>query len=178
MCQGHPNAAGAFIDEEDFELFKRDIEECLMYYDFSINIEADIELAPNQIIIKGPRATLGKELSIETYGSIILYKVLLHQRIVAIKTLIKTDNPKLINNSYKVTLTCLNKEEFIIIEVIVLIILLGDEYKKVLIKLYLANNSHKIKKTAIINILKKLIINLFFLILFKNNLCSSLYMYI
>lgn len=49
LCQGHPNAAGAFIDEEDFELFKRDIEECLKYYEFSIKIEADIELAPEQI---------------------------------------------------------------------------------------------------------------------------------
>ena len=49
LCQGHPNAAGAFIDEEDFELFRRDIEECLRYYEFSIKIEADIELAPSQI---------------------------------------------------------------------------------------------------------------------------------
>lgn len=49
LCQGHPNAAGAFIDEEDFEAFKQDIEECLRYYEFSINIEADIELLPSQI---------------------------------------------------------------------------------------------------------------------------------
>lgn len=49
LCQGHPNAAGAFIDEEDFELFKRDIEECLRYYEFSIKVEADIELSPFQI---------------------------------------------------------------------------------------------------------------------------------
>jgi single-stranded-DNA-specific exonuclease len=49
LCQGHPNAAGAFIDKEDFELFKRDIEECLRYYEFSIKIEADIELFPTQI---------------------------------------------------------------------------------------------------------------------------------
>ena len=49
LCQGHPNAAGAFIDEEDFELFKRDIEDCLKYYEFSIQIEADIELSPEQI---------------------------------------------------------------------------------------------------------------------------------
>ena len=49
LCQGHPNAAGAFIDEEDFEAFKQDIEECLRYYEFSINIEADIELSPEQI---------------------------------------------------------------------------------------------------------------------------------
>lgn len=49
LCQGHPNAAGAFIDEEDFECFKRDIEECLKYDEFSIEIEADIELRPEQI---------------------------------------------------------------------------------------------------------------------------------
>ena len=49
LCQGHPNAAGAFIDEDDFEAFKQDIEECLRYYEFSINVEADIELAPSQI---------------------------------------------------------------------------------------------------------------------------------
>lgn len=49
LCQGHPNAAGAFIDEDDFELFKRDIEECLRYYEFSIKIEADVELSPSQI---------------------------------------------------------------------------------------------------------------------------------
>lgn len=49
LCQGHPNAAGAFIDEEDFELFKRDIEECLKYDEFSVKIEADIELRPEQI---------------------------------------------------------------------------------------------------------------------------------
>jgi single-stranded DNA-specific DHH superfamily exonuclease len=49
LCQGHPNAAGAFIDEDDFELFKRDIEECLRYYEFSIKVEADIELSPSQI---------------------------------------------------------------------------------------------------------------------------------
>lgn len=49
LCQGHPNAAGAFIDEVDFEPFKRDIEDCLKYDEFSINIEADIELEPSQI---------------------------------------------------------------------------------------------------------------------------------
>ena len=38
-----------FRDEEDFELFKRDIEDCLKYYEFSIQIEADIELLPSQI---------------------------------------------------------------------------------------------------------------------------------
>ena len=49
LCQGHPNAAGAFIDEDKFEQFKKVIEEELKDIEFSINIEADIELEPSQI---------------------------------------------------------------------------------------------------------------------------------
>ena len=49
LCQGHPNAAGAFIDKDKFEQFKDIIEEKLKDVEFSINIEADIELAPWQI---------------------------------------------------------------------------------------------------------------------------------
>lgn len=49
LCQGHPNAAGAFIDEDKFEKFKEIIEEELKDIEFSINIEADIELSPSQI---------------------------------------------------------------------------------------------------------------------------------
>lgn len=49
LCQGHPNAAGAFIDEDKFEQFKKVIEEELKDIEFSINIEADIELSPEQI---------------------------------------------------------------------------------------------------------------------------------
>ena len=49
LCQGHPNAAGAFIDEDKFEEFKEIIEEELKDIEFSINIEADIELEPSQI---------------------------------------------------------------------------------------------------------------------------------
>lgn len=49
LCQGHPNAAGAFIDEDKFEQFKEVIEEELKDIDFSIKIEADIELLPSQI---------------------------------------------------------------------------------------------------------------------------------
>ena len=48
-CQGHPNASGAFIKEEDFEQFKVVIEELLKDVEFSIKVEANIELAPNQI---------------------------------------------------------------------------------------------------------------------------------
>lgn len=49
LCQGHENAAGAFIDKDKFEQFKEVIEEELKDIEFSINIEADIELAPTQI---------------------------------------------------------------------------------------------------------------------------------
>ena len=49
LCQGHPNAAGAFIDIDKFEQFKEVIEEELKDVEFSINIEADIELSPWQI---------------------------------------------------------------------------------------------------------------------------------
>ena len=48
-CQGHENAAGAFIAEDKFEQFKVAIEEKLKNIEFSINIEADIELKPSQI---------------------------------------------------------------------------------------------------------------------------------
>ena len=49
LCQGHPNAAGAFIDEDKFEQFKDVIEEKLKDVEFTVNIEADIELKPTQI---------------------------------------------------------------------------------------------------------------------------------
>ena len=49
LCQGHPNAAGAFIDVDDFEQFQIEIEEKLKDIEFSVNIEADIELAPHQV---------------------------------------------------------------------------------------------------------------------------------
>lgn len=49
LCQGHPNAAGAFIDVDDFEQFRIEIEEKLKDIEFSVNIEADIELAPHQV---------------------------------------------------------------------------------------------------------------------------------
>ena len=49
LCQGHPNAAGAFIDIDKFEQFKVVIEDKLKDVEFSVNIEADIELSPWQI---------------------------------------------------------------------------------------------------------------------------------
>jgi single-stranded-DNA-specific exonuclease len=49
LCQGHPNAAGAFIDIDKFEQFKTVIEDVLSDIEISVNIEADIELSPHQI---------------------------------------------------------------------------------------------------------------------------------
>ena len=49
LCQGHPNAAGAFIQEDEFEQFKEVIEEELKDIEISVEVEADIELEPSQI---------------------------------------------------------------------------------------------------------------------------------
>ena len=49
LCQGHPLASGAFIKEDEFEQFKEVIEDRLKDVEFSIKVEADIELAPHQI---------------------------------------------------------------------------------------------------------------------------------
>ena len=49
VCQGHPLASGAFIVEGEFEQFKKEIEERLENVEFSVKVEADIELAPSQI---------------------------------------------------------------------------------------------------------------------------------
>ena len=49
LCQGHPNAAGAFIDEDKFESFKEAIEEELKDIEFSVSVEADIEIEASQV---------------------------------------------------------------------------------------------------------------------------------
>lgn len=49
VCQGHPLASGAFIMENDFEQFKKEIEGRLKNVEFTVKVEADIELAPTQI---------------------------------------------------------------------------------------------------------------------------------
>lgn len=49
LCQGHPNASGAFIKEDEFEQFKDVIEEKLKDIEISVEVEADIELEPKQI---------------------------------------------------------------------------------------------------------------------------------
>jgi single-stranded-DNA-specific exonuclease len=49
LCQGHPNAAGAFINVVDFDQFKIDIEEKLKDVEFSVSVEADIEIEASQV---------------------------------------------------------------------------------------------------------------------------------
>ena len=49
LCQGHPNAAGAFIDGDKFEQFKATIEEELKDVEFSVSVEADIEIEASQV---------------------------------------------------------------------------------------------------------------------------------
>jgi len=49
LCQGHPNAAGAFIKAVDFDGFKIAIEEKLKDVEFSVSVEADIEIEASQV---------------------------------------------------------------------------------------------------------------------------------
>lgn len=62
----------------------------------------ELVLAPNHIMIRGPRATLGRELIIVKYGSTISEIVLLsHKRDAIINPIIEAIE-KLINVSYSV----------------------------------------------------------------------------
>ena len=49
LCQGHPNAAGSFINVADFEEFKIEIEDKLKDIEFSVSVEADIEIEASQV---------------------------------------------------------------------------------------------------------------------------------
>lgn len=49
LCQGHENAAGAFIDKDKFEEFKVAIEDILKDVEFCCDVVADIEIDPSQI---------------------------------------------------------------------------------------------------------------------------------
>lgn len=49
ICQGHPNAAGAFIKADEFEEFKIAIEDKLKDIEFSVSVEADIEIEASQV---------------------------------------------------------------------------------------------------------------------------------
>lgn len=48
-CEGHPNAAGAGFAVDEFEDFKIAIEDALADVEFSIQVEADIEIDANQV---------------------------------------------------------------------------------------------------------------------------------
>jgi single-stranded DNA-specific DHH superfamily exonuclease len=49
VCQGHPLASGAFIKAVDFDEFKIAIEEKLKDVEFSVSVEADIEIEASQV---------------------------------------------------------------------------------------------------------------------------------
>lgn len=49
LCSGHPLAAGAFIQAVDFDEFKTVIEEKLKDVEFSVSVEADIEIEASQV---------------------------------------------------------------------------------------------------------------------------------
>ena len=63
----------------------------------------ELVLAPTQMIINGPKATLGKEFNIVKYGSTTLAIVLLLQRIVAMINPRMVAIEKLMKTSYSVT---------------------------------------------------------------------------
>ena len=49
VCQGHPLASGAFIKAIDFDEFKTVIEDKLKDIEFSVSVEADIEIETSQV---------------------------------------------------------------------------------------------------------------------------------
>lgn len=49
LCQGHPLASGAFIKVVDFDEFKTVIEDKLKCIEFSVSVEADIEIEASQV---------------------------------------------------------------------------------------------------------------------------------
>lgn len=49
LCQGHPLASGAFINAVDFEQFKAEIEDKLKDIEFSVSVEADVEIEASQV---------------------------------------------------------------------------------------------------------------------------------
>lgn len=102
LCQGHPNAAGAFIDADKFEQFKEVIEDELKDIEFSIEVEADIELEPSQI-----NENLIKQLTAINRISGTGFK--------PIKVLIRTDDYEVSTFSTKKHLKAIDNETGIII---------------------------------------------------------------
>ena len=100
----------------------------------------ELILAPTQIIIKGPRATFGREFKIVRYGSKTLAKKSLDQNKEAIKNPNPKDKRELINISSRVIKTWFKKLLEFIRDTIVFKIELGEENKKLFIILNLLNN--------------------------------------
>ena len=103
LCQGHPNAAGAFIDEDKFEQFKDIIEDRLKDIEFSVNIEADIELLPEQI-----NENLVKQLSAINRISGTGFK--------PIKVLVRTDDYEVSTFSTKKHLKVIDESGLLIVK--------------------------------------------------------------
>jgi single-stranded-DNA-specific exonuclease len=49
LCEGHPLASGAIIKAVDFDEFKIAIDDKLKYVEFSVSVEADIEIEASQV---------------------------------------------------------------------------------------------------------------------------------
>jgi single-stranded-DNA-specific exonuclease len=103
LCQGHPNAAGAFIRENQFEQFKDVIEERLKDTEFSVNIEADIELLPEQI-----NENLIRQLTAINRISGTGFK--------SVKVLVKTDNYEVSTFSTKKHLKVIDESGLLIVK--------------------------------------------------------------
>ena len=100
--------------------------------------------APNQIIIKGPRATLGREFNMVKYGSVTLARFGNHHNMAAIKI------------SHKVIIIWEYNSPSMTNPWIVTSILEGLENKNELINPFEEQNCHSNKKTTIIKNWKKL----------------------
>lgn len=112
-------------------------------------------LAPNMIIIIGPSATLGIELSIVRNGSNILNRYLDRYKIIEIimlKIILSINETKV---SFIVVLICRNKLFSLYKFKTQLNIFVGEEKTNELIILYLDSNSHNIRNTIMIRNLIK-----------------------
>lgn len=103
ICQGHPLASGASIKEDEFEQFKKEIEERLKNVEFSVKVEADIELAPTQIT-----ENLVKQLTAVNRISGVGFP--------AIKVLVRTDDYEVTTFSTKKHLKVIDESGLLIVK--------------------------------------------------------------
>ena len=127
--------------------------------------------APNQIIISGPSAILGKLLSTTIYGSKTRRKNDDHQKITAIKipSDVAIKKPKIV--SYRVVKICLKSSPLPYSVAVVLYILDGLLNKKLSTKLKRVNNSHNKRKITSTKICVEIITSEFFFSFFKYSRC-------